>query len=67
MVKNATSNIQWLLVLDNYLLQLRAFSHIMSSMTTKLVIYGVIDLIISSSVFSIILKYFLPLTITTKF
>jgi hypothetical protein len=31
-------------------LQLRAFSHIMSDMTTKSVIYRVIDLIISSSV-----------------
>jgi len=30
-------------------LQLRAFSHIMSDMTTKLLIYGVIDLRISSS------------------
>ncbi len=31
-------------------LQLRAFDHIMSGMTTKLVIYGVIDLRISFSV-----------------
>jgi hypothetical protein len=30
-------------------LQLRAFSHIMSDMTTQLVRYGVIDLRISSS------------------
>jgi hypothetical protein len=31
-------------------LQLKAFSHIMSGMTTKLIIYGVIDLKFSSSV-----------------
>jgi hypothetical protein len=31
-------------------LQLKAFNHIMSDMTTKLVIYGVIDLKISSNV-----------------
>ncbi len=31
-------------------LQLKAFSHIMSDMTTKLVIYGVIDLRISFNV-----------------
>jgi hypothetical protein len=34
-----------------HLLQLKAFSHIMSNMITKSIIYGVIDLRISSSEF----------------
>jgi hypothetical protein len=33
-----------------YPLQLKAFSHIMFRMTTTSIIYGIIDLIISSSV-----------------
>jgi hypothetical protein len=42
-------------ILNNYLsfatcpLQLSAFSHILSRMTTKSIIYGIIDLRISSS------------------
>jgi hypothetical protein len=32
------------------LLKLKAFSHILSGMITKSIIYGIIDLIISSSV-----------------
>jgi hypothetical protein len=49
-MKSATSNINDYLSFVICLLQLKAFSHIMSDMTTKSIIYGVIDLRISYSV-----------------